>query len=369
MKAGRVASVAHVLWSGNIGGIERLVCDLAGEQVRQGLNVTVAFGRMEGPFVVEVDRGGAHVVDLELSSGYDLWLPRIRRGADALRESDVIHLHGFNLSFAALARRSRRPVVFTEHGNFGLGRTPGWKGWVKRRLQRRFLRREVSGGLVANSAHTAERLSQTYGIDANTTRIIHNGVYPESGSEVVTRAENDDLRLLFVGRLVQFKRVDRALEGLAQARRREQMRLDIVGGGPMDEQLQFFARSLGLSERVRFRGYRPDLTEILSEADVLLQPSEAEPFGLVILEGCAQGVLPIVFADGGGALEILPPDGIVVADTEELGQVLDGLVGSDALADGARAERAAWVREQFPISATASRYLELYRSALTDANR
>jgi glycosyltransferase involved in cell wall biosynthesis len=257
--------------------------------------------------------------------------------------------------------------VFTEHGNFGLGRKPGWRDSVKWGLQRRFLRRDVTR-LAANSAHTAQRLSKTHGIDANTTRIIHNGV-SDLGSEIVTRPENDDLRVICVGRLVPFKRVDRALEGLAHARRRRQMRLDIVGGGPMEEQWRGLAGSLGVSARVQFHGYRTDVRQLLSGADILLQPSEAEPFGLVILEGCAEGLLPIVFADGGGALEILPPDGIVVESTRELASVLDGLVDSTALADGARMQRWAWVRDRFPISATASQYLELYRSALTEATR
>jgi glycosyltransferase involved in cell wall biosynthesis len=367
LSVAEVTSVAHVLWSGNVGGIERLVCDLAGEQVRNGLVVTAAFGRMEGPFVESIARNGGHLFDLELSSGYDLRPARITRGAAALRDSDVLHLHGFNPSFAALARRSSRPVVFTEHGNFGLGRMPGSKDWVKRRLQRRFLRREVSR-LAANSAHTAQRLSQIYGINAKRTSVIHNGVFPYCSSKVVTRAQNGGLRLVFVGRLVPFKRVDRALEGLVQARRRGKMQLDIVGGGPLEDQLRSLAASLALSDRVRFRGYRADVGAVVSGADVLLQPSEGEPFGLVILEGCMHGLLPIVFADAGGALEILPPDGIVVRNTEELARVLDGLVGSDALTDEARARRAAWVRERFPISMTASRYLELYRSALTEAS-
>jgi glycosyltransferase involved in cell wall biosynthesis len=364
----RVTSVAHVLWSGNVGGIERLVCDLVAEQMRKGLVVTVAFGRMEGPFVERIARSGAHVVDLDLASGYDLRPPRIRRGANALREVDIVHLHGFNLSIAAIARRSCRPVVFTEHGNFGLGRTLGSKAWMKRRLQGRFLRREVNC-LAANSAHSAQKLSQIYGINASKTRIIPNGINPGCGSKMVTRAQTGDLHLMFVGRLVPFKRVDRALEGLMQARGREKMQLDILGGGPLDDQLRSLSAALGLSDRVRFRGDREDVNEIMRGADVLLQPSEGEPFGLVILEGCAHGLLPIVFADAGGALEILPPDGIVVRDTEELARVLDRLIGSDALTHDARVRRAAWVREQFPISVTASRYLQSYRSALTDASR
>ena len=64
--------------------------------------------------------------------------------------------------------------------------------------------------------------------------------------------------------------------------------------------------------RVRFLGWMPDVTAVLRQADVIVLPSEGEPFGLAMVEGCAEGLLPIAFSDGGGALECIPPDGRVV---------------------------------------------------------
>jgi glycosyltransferase involved in cell wall biosynthesis len=370
MNAGCVTSIAHVLWSGNVGGIERLVCDLADEQVHGcGFKeVVVAFGRCEGPFIEATENVGARVVDLGLASGYDLRPARLVRGARQLCKADVIHMHAFNPPLAALMHRAKRPIVFTEHGNFALGRSLTWKDSASRALQRRFLRREVVR-LAANSRHTAERVRTIYGIEGPDLAVVYNGIRVKGLSKPTLGVTGSSLRLACVGRLVPFKRVDRAVEGLARAHRRRGMSLDIVGGGPMEGQLRSLAASLDVSEQVHFLGYRTDVGEVLDGLDVIVQSSEGEPFGLAMLEACAMGALPIVFADGGGALEILPPDGIVVGDTEELARVLDGLVGSDAFADAARAQRAAWVRERFPISVTASRYLELYRSALTDAKR
>jgi glycosyltransferase involved in cell wall biosynthesis len=358
-----VRSVAHVLWSGNVGGIERLVCDLAAEQVAQGLEVTVAFARTEGPFVQEVRDRRARVVDLRLSSGSDLRPDRILHGAKALAEVDVLHLHGFNVPLAAIARRARKPIVFTEHGNFSLGRSLGVQGRVKRHLQRRFLQHSIDV-LTANSVYSAARLSEIYGISSDSIVVVYNGTAVDGNVGAQKRRPSAVLHTVFVGRLVEFKRVDRAIKAVALARRRDAILLDIFGGGPLEVPLRRLAASVGSGARIKFHGVRADVRAAVANADVLLLPSEQEPFGLAALEGCAQGALPIAFADGGGVLEVLPPDGIVVENVDDLARVLDGLIGSHAISDDARRRRAEWARRRFPISATANRYLELYGKAI-----
>jgi glycosyltransferase involved in cell wall biosynthesis len=358
----RIRLIAHLLWSGNVGGIERLVCDLAAEQVREGLEVTVAFGQANGPFVAEVAEAGARVIDLGIVSGRDVRPRRMGRGAALLREVDVLHLHGFNLPMALIAIRSGLPIVYTEHGNFALGRSLGLTGRAKRGLQARFLRRCVKA-IGANSSHTADVLSRIYGIDRETVTVVHNG-FAFVGHVAGGNSHGGELvRIAFVGRLVSFKRVDRLIKALSGANQIDKLHLNIIGGGPLEPDLRLLVRALGLEQRVSFLGYRNDVSELLAEVDLLVLPSENEPFGLAVLEACANGVLPIVFSDGGGVLETMPPDGIVVESVERLASLLDALVGSDELSDDARRRRVNWVREQFPISATASRYLELYREA------
>jgi glycosyltransferase involved in cell wall biosynthesis len=167
--------VVHVLWSGGVGGIERLVHDLAGEQARRGLDVSVAFGRPVGPFATSLRDAGVRVVDLGLRSGYDLRPPRLACGARCMRAADVVHLHGYNVPFAAMALGARRPVVFTEHGTFGAGRRVGIAGTLKRRLRREFLRRSVRT-IAANSVHTANVASRIYGLPPERITVVYNGL-------------------------------------------------------------------------------------------------------------------------------------------------------------------------------------------------
>lgn len=364
----RVKAVAHLVWRGEIGGIERLVRDLAAQQLRTGVDVAVAFGQAQGPFVDELRELGARVVDLRLGSGWDLRRSHIRAGTAELRSADVLHLHGFNPAFALLARRTGRPIVFTEHGNFALGRPIDLRVKVKRRLQAAFLRHRVTR-VAANSVHTADRLAVLYGVTRATVAVIHNGIDPswlDAGASVTQRNGADRLRIATLGRLVAFKRIDRAIAALAQAGARDRMQLSIVGQWPLEGKLRSLAASLGVNDLVQFLGDGVNVAETLAAADLLVHPSESEPFGLAILEACAQGALPIVFSDGGGALEVIPPDGVVVDGVAELAALLDDLMLSQALAPDARRRRSAWVRERFPISRTAERYAELYETAVAE---
>jgi glycosyltransferase involved in cell wall biosynthesis len=170
----------------------------------------------------------------------------------------------------------------------------------------------------------------------------------------------------FVGRLVPWKRVDRIVEAVARAAGRQHVKVLVVGSGPEEQRLRSLVETRGLRDRIGFLGTRDDVDEILARTDVLVQPSTAEPFGLAIIEACGRGVLPIAFADGGGALEVVPPDGIVVSSVDELASVLSAIPASPRLGLEARRERARWARERFSIANTADAYLDLYRAAIDE---
>ena len=354
-------SVVHVLWSGHVGGIERLVHDLAVVQSGRGIEVAVAFGQPEGFFADRIRDLGIEVLDLGLRSGSDLSPRKIRSGARLLRKFDVLHTHGFNLPLGAIMRRAGRPVVFTEHGQFGLGRRLGAMERLKLRMQRRFIT-EHCAVVAANSRWTAGLLRDRYRLAPDRVAVVHNGIEVEGLTEPEAR-DGPGAVIVFVGRLKAFKRVDRLIRAVAGVQEGD-VRALVVGRGPLEEDLRGLASELGVADRVRFLGWLPEVAPALRQADAIVLPSEGEPFGLVLVEGCAQGLLPIVFADAGGALECIPPDGRVVGDIEELVTVLEQLEGSPSLSMDARQARAAWARQQFPITTTAGRYLELYASSL-----
>lgn len=84
-------------------------------------------------------------------------------------------------------------------------------------------------------------------------------------------------------------------------------RFIVVGEGPDREALERDAASSG-KRSVTFLGFRHDVLDIIAVADVLVLPSDAEPFGIVLLEAMVLSK-PVVAINCGGPAEIVA-DGI-----------------------------------------------------------
>jgi glycosyltransferase involved in cell wall biosynthesis len=102
--------------------------------------------------------------------------------------------------------------------------------------------------------------------------------------------------LVTLSRLHAKKGLDVLLEALAEL---PQCIAWLAGDGPLEHELRAAAVRLGVSERVRFLGWRTDRGALLRAADVCVLPSRWEPFGTVMLEAWAAGV-PLVAAASQG---------------------------------------------------------------------
>jgi glycosyltransferase involved in cell wall biosynthesis len=80
--------------------------------------------------------------------------------------------------------------------------------------------------------------------------------------------------------------------------------LVIAGEGELRNSLVELAGRLGVANRVHFTGFRADVSDLIGSSDVMVLPSPAEPFGLVLLEAMSVGC-PVVAVAAGGPLEIV----------------------------------------------------------------
>jgi glycosyltransferase involved in cell wall biosynthesis len=119
-----------------------------------------------------------------------------------------------------------------------------------------------------------------------------------------TRDQN--VNVLFVGRLLEQKGVFDLLQAFAETARQVPARLALVGAGPEAARLERRARELGLADRVELRGYLrgDELAAMYRWADLLALPSWSEGFPTVVAEAMAAG-LPIVTTRVGGAMDYL----------------------------------------------------------------
>ena len=174
-------------------------------------------------------------------------------------------------------------------------------------------------------------------------------------------AGSDRTVLLALGRLHGVKAHDTLIRALA--RQGPEVVLWIAGEGPLREELERLAESLGVADRVRFLGWRRDVGRLFAGCDISVFPSRYEPNGTVVMESWAQGK-PLIASRAKGP-EWLVDDGVngllfEIDAVDELAEKLDLLVGDAALRARLVENGLAKWREGFSKEAVVGRYLELF---------
>lgn len=268
------------------------------DQVLRGVQV-----HRVGPCVV---RGVGAYLGRALVQGLGILWEGSKIGFDLVQASQTFPL----LPGKLLAKMRRRPIVAVYHDVYGFRFSLADKGFLKGMIRGSV--EAIAVGLkydavVAVSESTKRKL-ETLGMAADRIHVIYEGVDLELIDSVAgQRSSYHDV--LYVGRLVRHKRVPDLLEAFQQvARGVRDARLTIVGEGPEEPRLRRLCRSLGIESRVEFTGFVSEVQKLryMKKAHVLVLPSVAEGFGLVLVEAMACKT-PVIAADVGGPREVVEP--------------------------------------------------------------
>ncbi len=164
--------------------------------------------------------------------------------------------------------------------------------------------------------------------------LIPNGVILEFFSKKKERrlGKRSDRNVLFVGRLTKQKNLFSLLRAIQNI---GEVKLTIVGEGPLRRELMAYSKELGLN--VRFEGYVPhdQLKEYYHAADMFVIPSLIEGHPKVLLEAMACG-LPVIGTDVEGTKEIITHEcnGLLCStDTDSIRIAVDRLLEDPELAE------------------------------------
>jgi glycosyltransferase involved in cell wall biosynthesis len=214
----------------------------------------------------------------------------------AKEPADLIHAHDW-VTFEA-AREGAQPtsIPWVAHvHSIEIERQPAAPDELIKRIERRAL--ASANAIVVPSNVTARRVAEQYGRDPSLIHVVPNVLSPEPIDPHDTgRFESG--RVIYLGRLSHQKGIDRFLDIAAALRHRVgDLTFDVFGSGEVPAQLYpdvRFHGALGWARR----------NEAFRDASLLIVPSRAEPFGMVIPEGMQHRV-PVIYPADAGAAEVL----------------------------------------------------------------
>ncbi len=258
--------------------------------------------------------------------------PPLRFGAGVLwhllrhgREYDVVHTSSFpffSLLAAGVARRVGGyrivcdwfEVWSKQYWAAYLGPKGGKVGWAVQRACTH-IKQEPH---VLSRMH-GRRLTE---LNRKLEPLVLTGLYAGSLDAPEVVPPPADPVVVYAGRHTQEKRVPQLVAALAVAHaQRPALRATLYGDGPYREQVLAEIDRLGLTGIVEAPGFvdQDELAKGMAGASCIVQPSDREGYGLVVVEAATHGV-PVVVVDGpdNAATELVEPglNGEIAASIE-----------------------------------------------------
>lgn len=331
------ADVALVLPTLEGGGAERVFKDLANSFVANGLKVDLVLAWARGPFLKQLDPR-IRVIDLGCK-GHLSVIPNLVQYFRRHRPRAILSgLEVMNISVivAQMLSGIQVQIVISVHV-------------VLSNSIRRSLRDSIvlvpmvrllyprAAGVVAVSQGVKDDLERWARLPDDRVRVVHNPVDLSAIDRAALEALPGGCTLgpksvISVGRLSREKDHATLIRAFARVAAADpEVRLVILGDGPMRYELEALVTELGLEERISLPGFMDNPFAWMSRARLFVLSSRFEGFGNVIIEALAAGC-PVVSTDcpggprmilDGGRFGRLTPVGEVEALAEAISEGLN----------------------------------------------
>lgn len=280
----------HV-WSG---GAESYVFELAKYWVKSGNNVTIFCGNdshslrhevIDGVQIIR--RGGFYFVYVW---AFFYYIFRLRGKYDVIIDSE----NGIPFFTSLYARIPVFLLIYHVHQEVFRENLAFPFSKIARFMEAKLTPIAYKNNHVITISESSRRDIVNYGIaKQENIEIVHPGI-DESLFYKSKKSKNPSF--LCLGRLKQYKNIDIAIHAFAKVvKHYPQAELSIVGEGEMMEKLQALAKRLKIQNKVIFYGKisESDKAILLSQAWVVLQPSQLEGWGITIIEANASAT-PVI---------------------------------------------------------------------------
>lgn len=351
--------IIHIIPNFFLAGAERMCEDLSIALKKEGHSViAVSLYTEETPITDRLSQAGVRVVYLDKKRGLDLSMYGKLIRLFREEKPDVVHTHiiasKYGLPAAVIAGVPK--IIHTAH-SVAQKEQPK-DGIIMNSLM--FRRNGVVP--VALSPAVQATIQEVYGLAKEEIPVIYNGIDLSRCIPKSAYSACGLFKILHIGRFMDVKNHDLLLHSFAElARKHGNVILQLIGEGPLLEQMKELSYELKIADQVEFLGPQPDVYTYLNRADVLVLPSKFEGVPMTLIEAMGTG-LPIIASAVGGVLDMLTDDEnalLIQPNTEELENAMERLyldknlrekLGNNALRRSA----------DFSASEMARKYLDVY---------
>lgn len=296
------------------------------------------------------------------------------------REFDLIHVHqALHPAFVSILMGKqvlRKPVIVKTASSGVTSDINQLKQYPLGNFQLRYLLRNM-GYLVAVSRVGGKEFNDI-GFPESQIEYIPNGVaLPQEGKTTYGKMK----RVITAARLSREKGIDILIKAWANVVQQEKnLKLIIVGNGPLKGELKKLCMELGVAELVEFAGMVQNVKERLRDADLFVLPSRAEGLSNALLEAMSHG-LPCIATNVGGNVELIGEDnhnkimpgefmtarnGLLVNpdDVEGISKAMVYLIRNRIEREEMGAQGRLYIGENYSIDLIADKYITLYQRML-----
>ena len=293
--------IIEILPELDIGGVERHVIDLSNELVKRGHEIVVisAGGKMQ----CQLSQKVGHIkMSVQKKNPLTGWFCAIKI-AKLAKDCGYQLIHAHSRVPAWIARWASNmagiPYVVTAHVDFG-----NKSRWI-------YSPYRDAARVICVSEAVREGMKNCF---YDNTEVVLNGL---NEPEVRWHEDNlkDPVKFLFVGRLSPVKGLHDVLNALPVE---GAWTLDVLGDGPMREELEKLTEERGLCGKIFFHGYSDKADSFMAHSSCLLFPSYTEGMPLTLARAVQIGI-PVIASDissvremAGGKEGLLKPGDLVL---------------------------------------------------------
>lgn len=353
-------NVLHVITDLNTGGAEKLMVDLLPRLAAKFSQVELClFNGVSTPFLEALTNQGIKIH--RLGTKEDYYNPKhIIQLIKLARKFDIVHTHNTAPQlFGAIASLfCPNKWITTEHTTTSHRRV-WWFRLIEQWMYRRY------NTIICISDAAADCVRRISGPQYSNITIIPNGVDIQKyrlaqpiDKTLIGRSSQNKKVILMVGRYSYQKdqaTIIKALKFLP-----EDIELWLAGYGETGNALKSLANDENVSNRVFLLGMRTDIPRLLKAADLAVQSSHIEGFGLAAVEAMAAGT-PVLASDIPGLHDVVQGAGLLFRheDYKHLASLVNKLL-TDATEYNNTVEQAYRRADSYSIDSMVNNYIKAY---------